>query len=60
MKSYGAMATFGPAKKIYWSRIAINIGRSLSSLVTRYNSLTYNNADPINVTYPAALKEDEQ
>ena len=29
MKSYGAMATFGPQKKNYRSRIAINIARSL-------------------------------
>ena len=29
MKSYGAMATFGPGKKIYRSRIPINIARSL-------------------------------
>ena len=29
MKSYGAMATFGPGKKNYRSRIAINIAQSL-------------------------------
>jgi len=30
MKSYGAIATFGPGKKIYRSRIAINIAWSLT------------------------------
>ena len=37
MNSYGAMATFGPGKEIYRSRIVINIAQSVTVVMEHFS-----------------------